>query len=134
MLADSAPGARHHQDTAKFLDKAAKDIYNAKDASAADRIGRRKFYNDKNGDEAAFRRWHVQLDGYARLSEFLTVVKQNACLMYAMYCMLIHMKSINFQDTLYKLVLFEWGLSTCIGSSTGWVKLGGDQNHQVFFG
>ena len=55
VFADAAPG-RHHQDTAKFLSKATKEIYNADDASAADRISRRKFYNDRDEGGGAFRR------------------------------------------------------------------------------
>ena len=55
VCADAAPG-RHHQDTAKFLSKATKEIYNADDASAADRISRRKFYNDRDEGGGAFRR------------------------------------------------------------------------------
>ena len=55
--ADAAPGGRH-RDTANFLSQATKDVFGGADASLADRVSRRKYYNDRNRDEdaGAFRR------------------------------------------------------------------------------
>ena len=55
--ADAAPGGRH-RDTANFLSQATKDVFGGADANLADRVSRRKYYNDRNRDEdaGAFRR------------------------------------------------------------------------------
>lgn len=55
------PGAQpgtHHQDTAKFLRQATTQTFSGEHASLADRIGRRKYYNDRSRDESqgAFQR------------------------------------------------------------------------------
>ena len=54
--AGAAPG-RHHRDTAKFLEQATKETY-GEGATLADRIGRRKYTNDRSRDEGrrAFQR------------------------------------------------------------------------------
>jgi len=54
--AGAAPG-RHHRDTAKFLEQATKESY-GEGATLADRIGRRKYTNDRSRDEGqgAFKR------------------------------------------------------------------------------
>lgn len=57
QFADAAPGSRH-QETADFLREATKQSFGGENASLADRIGRRKYYNDRSKDETqgAFQR------------------------------------------------------------------------------
>ena len=51
MLLGAQPGTQHHQDTAKFLQQATQKAFGGEDASLADRISRRKYYNDRSRDE-----------------------------------------------------------------------------------
>ena len=53
--AGAAPG-RHHNETAKFLSQATKEVYGAEgaaDASLADRVGRRKYFMERGRGEDA---------------------------------------------------------------------------------
>lgn len=57
-LAEAEHGARHHSDTAAFLQTATKDVYGASQggASLADAVGRRAAFSDRRDAGAAFRR------------------------------------------------------------------------------
>lgn len=49
-LAEAEQGARHHTDTAQFLQAATKDVYGTtKGGSLEDTVGRRAFFNDRSG-------------------------------------------------------------------------------------
>jgi len=59
FVAAGAPsGARHHSETAGFMEVATKQVYGTASGggSMAERVGRRKFFNDRTGTDNAFRR------------------------------------------------------------------------------
>ncbi len=58
-IAEAAHGARHHSDTAAFLQAATKDVYGATQgggASLSEAVGRRAAFSDRRDGGAAFRR------------------------------------------------------------------------------
>ncbi len=56
--AGAPSGARHHSETAGFMEVATKQVYGTASGggSMAERVGRRKFFNDRTGTDNAFRR------------------------------------------------------------------------------
>lgn len=57
LPAAAEEGARHHTDTASFLQTATKDVYGTtKGGSLEDTVGRRAYFNDRSGSAAAFKK------------------------------------------------------------------------------
>ncbi len=58
LFTGAPSGARHHSETAGFMEVATKQVYGTASGggSMAERVGRRKFFNDRTGSDNAFRR------------------------------------------------------------------------------
>lgn len=55
--AEAEHGAKHHTDTAAFLQAATKDVYGTtKGGSLEDTVGRRAYFNERREGGAAFRK------------------------------------------------------------------------------